>query len=140
MGFIKYVLSCFKNKEAQQKTPNTISSIIWEVGFNLTEEQMKQCRFKAFYEPIPELTVESIGGIPNVGEYLTFKHLIGTDKYGLEDFLFVRIKITRVERVVAGEASSFYADISGDVVTIHDRSYAKILDLENNAKHVTLVR
>ena len=42
------------------------------------------------------------------------------------------MKIRRVERVVAGEASSFYADIYGDVVTLHDRSYAKLLDLEEN--------
>ena len=38
----------------------------------------------------------------------------------------------RVERVVAGEVSSFYADIYGDIVTLHDRSYAKLLDLEEN--------
>ena len=135
MSFIEHVLSYFgyfKIKEEKQETPNVISNMIWGVGFNLTEEQMKQCRFKAFYEPIPELTVESIGGIPNVGEYLTFKYSLGIDNYGFEDFLFVRIKITRVERVVAGEASSFYADIYGDVVTLHDRSYAKLLDLEEN--------
>lgn len=100
--------------------------MIWGVGFNLTKEQRKKYKFKPFYASIPELTVESIGGIPNVGEYLTFKYSLGTDNYGFEDFLFVRIKITRVERVVAGEASSFYADIYGDVVTLHDRSYAKL--------------
>ena len=58
--------------------------------------------------------------------------MLGTDKYGLEDFIFIRIKITRVERVVVGEVSSFYVDICGDVVSIHDRSYAKLLDLEEN--------
>ena len=135
MSFIEHILSYFgyfKIKEEKQKAPNTISSIIWGVGFNLTEEQIKKCKFKPFYTSIPKLTVESIGGIPNVGEYLTFKYLLGTDNYGLEDFIFVRIKITRVERVVVGEVSSFYADICGDVVSIHDRSYAKLLDLEEN--------
>ena len=58
---------------------------------------------------------------------MTFKYSLGIDNYGLEDFLFVRIKITRVERVVAGKASNFYVDICGDVVTLHDRSYAKIM-------------
>lgn len=135
MSFIEHILSYFgyfKTKEEKQEAPNTISSIIWGVGFNLTEEQIKKCKFKPFYTSIPELTVESIGGIPNVGEYLTFKYLLGTDNYGLEDFIFVRIKITRVERVVVGEVSSFYADICGDVVSIHDRSYAKLLDLEEH--------
>ena len=133
MSFIERILFKFFNiKEEKQETPNTISKIIWEVGFNLTEEQRKKSRFTPFYSTIPELTVESIGGIPNVGEYLTFKYSLGIDNYGFEDFLFVRIKITRVERVVAGEASSFYADIYGDVVTLHDRSYAKLLDLEEN--------
>lgn len=135
MSFIEHILSYFgyfKIKEEKQEVPNTISSIIWGVGFNLTEEQIKKYKFKPFYTSIPELTVESIGGIPNVGEYLTFKYLFGTDKYGLEDFIFVRIKITRVERVVVGEVSSFYVDICGDVVSIHDRNYAKLLDLEEN--------
>ena len=135
MSFIEHILSYFgyfKIKEEKQETPNAISNIIWGVGFNLTEEQRKKYKFKPFYTSIPELTVESIGGIPNVGEYLTFKYSLGIDNYGFEDFLFVRIKITRVERVVAGEASSFYADIYGDVVTLHDRSYAKLLDLEEN--------
>ena len=135
MSFIERILFKYFNiKEDKQETPNTISKIIWEVGFNLTEEQRKKSRFTPFYSTIPELTVESIGGIPNVGEYLTFKYLLGTDNYGLEDFIFVRIKITRVERVVVGEVSSFYADICGDVVSIHDRSYAKLLDLEETIK------
>ena len=58
---------------------------------------------------------------------MTFKYSLGIDNYGMEDFLFVRIKITRVERVVTGKASNFYADICGDVVTLHDRSYAKLM-------------
>ena len=29
-------------KEEKQETPNTIPKIIWEVGFNLTEEQRKK--------------------------------------------------------------------------------------------------
>lgn len=135
MNFIEHILSYFgyfNIKENLQETQNTISNIIWNVGFNLTEEEIKACKFKPFYKSIPELTVESIGGIPNVGEYLTFKYSLGIDNYGLEDFLFVRIKITSVERVLAGEVSSFYADICGDVVSIHDRSYAKLLDLEEN--------
>ena len=136
MNFIDYILSYFGyfkfNVEKKEKQ-STISNIIWGVGFNLTEEQRKTYKFKPFYTSIPELTVESIGGIPTVGEYLTFKYLLGKDYYGLEDFLFVRIKITRVERVLAGEVPSFYADICGDVVSIHDRSYAKLLDLEENS-------
>ena len=32
---------------------------------------------------------------------------------------------------LGGKISSFYIDICGDVVTIHDRGYAKLLDLEN---------
>ena len=133
MSFIERILFKFFNiKEEKQETPNTISKIIWEVGFNLTEEQRKKSRFTPFYSSIPELTVESIGGIPNVGEYLTFKYSLGIDNYGMEDFLFVRIKITRVERVVAGKASNFYADICGDVATLHDRSYAKLLKLQEN--------
>ena len=133
MSFIERILFKFFNiKEENQETPNTISKIIWEVGFNLTEEQRKKSRFTPFYSTIPELTVESIGGIPNVGEYLTFKYMLGIDGNGYDNFLFVRIKITRVERVVFGEASSFYVDICGDVVSIHDRSYAKLLDLEEN--------
>ena len=135
MNFIEHILSYFgyfKVKENLQETQNTISNIIWNVGFNLTEEEIKTCKFKPFYKSIPELTVESIGCIPNVGEYLTFKYSLGIDNYGLEDFLFVRIKITSVERVLAGEVSSFYVDICGDVVSIHDRSYAKLLDLEEN--------
>ena len=135
MNFIDYILSYFGyfkfNVEKKEKQ-STISNIIWGVGFNLTEEQRKTYKFTPFYTSIPELTVESIGGIPAVGEYLTFKYSLGKDNYGLEDFLFVRIKITRVERVLAGEVSSFYADICGDVVSIHDRSYAKLLDLEEN--------
>lgn len=135
MNFIDYILSYFGyfkfNTEKKEKQ-STISNIIWGVGFNLTEEQRKTYKFTPFYTSIPELTVESIGGIPTVGEYLTFKYLLGKDNYGLEDFLFVRIKITRVERVLAGEVPSFYADICGDVVSIHDRSYAKLLDLEEN--------
>lgn len=135
MNFIDYILSYFGyfkfNVEKKEKQ-STISNIIWGVGFNLTEEQRKTYKFTPFYTSIPELTVESIGGIPTVGEYLTFKYLLGKDNYGLEDFLFVRIKITRVERVLAGEVPSFYADICGDVVSIHDRSYAKLLDLEEN--------
>lgn len=135
MNFIEHILSYFgyfNIKENLQETQNTISNIIWNVGFNLTEEEIKVCKFKPFYKSIPELTVESIGGIPNVGEYLTFKYSLGIDNYGLEDFLFVRIKITSVERVLAGEESSFYVDICGDVVSIHDRSYSKLLDLEEN--------
>lgn len=135
MNFIDYILSYFgyfKFNEEKKEKQSTISNIIWGVGFNLTEEQRKTYKFKPFYTSIPELTVESIGGIPTVGEYLTFKYLLGKDNYGLEDFLFVRIKITRVERVLAGEVPSFYADICGDVVSIHDRSYAKLLDLEEN--------
>lgn len=135
MNFIDYILSYFgyfKFNEEKKEKQSTISNIIWGVGFNLTEEQRKTYKFTPFYTSIPELTVESIGGIPTVGEYLTFKYLLGKDNYGLEDFLFVRIKITRVERVLAGEVPSFYADICGDVVSIHDRSYAKLLDLEEN--------
>lgn len=135
MNFIDYILSYFgyfKFNEEKKEKQSTISNIIWGVGFNLTEEQRKTYKFTPFYTSIPELTVESIGGIPIVGEYLTFKYLLGKDNYGLEDFLFVRIKITRVERVLAGEVPSFYADICGDVVSIHDRSYAKLLDLEEN--------
>lgn len=133
MSFIERILSYFgyfKTKEKKQEIPNTISKIIWGIGFNLTEEQRKICAFKPFYASIPGLTVESIGGIPNVGEYLTFKYSVGTDNWGLEDFIFVRIKITRVERVLAGESSSFYVDISGDVISLHNRTYAKLLDLE----------
>ena len=90
MSFIERILFKFFNiKEEKQETPNTISKIIWEVGFNLTEEQRKKSRFTPFYSSIPELTVESIGGIPNVGEYLTFKYSLGIDNYGMEDFLFV---------------------------------------------------
>ncbi len=135
MNFIDYILSYFgyfKFHSEKKEKQSTISNIIWGVGFNLTEEQRKTYKFTPFYTSIPELTVESIGGIPTVGEYLTFKYLLGKDNYGLEDFLFVRIKITRVERVLAGEVQSFYADICGDVVSIHDRSYAKLLDLEEN--------
>ena len=135
MNFIEHILSYFwyfKNKEDKKEIPNTISNIIWKVGFNLTEEQRKKYKFKPFYTSIPELTVESIGGIPNVGEYLTFKYMFGVDEKGYDNFLFVRIKITHVERVLAGEISSFYIDICGDVVSIHDRSYAKLLDLEEN--------
>lgn len=135
MNFIDYILSYFgyfKFNEEKKEKQSTISNIIWGVGFNLTEEQRKTYKFTPFYTSIPELTVESIGGIPTIGEYLTFKYLLGKDNYGLEDFLFVRIKITRVERVLAGEVPSFYADICGDVVSIHDRSYAKLLDLEEN--------
>ena len=133
MSFIERILSYFgyfKTKEKKQEIPNTISKIIWGIGFNLTEEQRKIYTFKPFYASIPGLTVESIGGIPNVGEYLTFKYYIGRDNWGLEDFIFVRIKITRVERVLAGESSTFYVDISGDVVSLHNRTYAKLLDLE----------
>ena len=135
MGFIDNVLNYFgyfRNKKDKQKTTNTVSNIIWEVGFNLTEEQRRKYNFRPFYTSIPKLTVESIGGIPNVGEYLTFKYMLGIDGNGYDNFLFVRIKITRVERVLAGEISSFYVDICGDVVSIHDRSYAKLLDLEEN--------
>ena len=135
MSFIEHILSYFgyfKIKEEKQETPNAISNIIWEVGFNLTEEQRRKYNFRPFYTSIPKLTVESIGGIPNVGEYLTFKYILGIDGNGYDNFLFVRIKITRVERVLAGEISSFYVDICGDVVSIHDRSYAKLLDLEEN--------
>ena len=133
MCFIEHILSYFGYFKIKEKeTPNTISNIIWGIGFNLTEEQRKKYKFKPFYMSIPELTVESIGGIPNVGEYLTFKYMLGIDGNGYDNFLFVRIKITRVERVVFGEASSFYVDICGDVVSIHDRSYAKLLDLEEN--------
>ena len=92
MSFIEHVLSYFgyfKIKEEKQETPNVISNMIWGVGFNLTEEQRKKYKFKPFYTSIPELTVESIGGIPNVGEYLTFKYSLGVDNYGFEDFLFV---------------------------------------------------
>ena len=135
MGFIDNIFNYFgyfRNKKDKQKTTNTVSNIIWEVGFNLTEDQRRKYNFRPFYTSIPKLTVESIGGIPNVGEYLTFKYMLGIDGNGYDNFLFVRIKITRVERVVAGEASSFCADIYGDVVTLHDRSYAKLLDLEEN--------
>lgn len=135
MGFIDNIFNYFgyfRNKKDKQKTINTVLNIIWEVGFNLTEEQRRKYNFRPFYTSIPKLTVESIGGIPNVGEYLTFKYMLGIDGNGYDNFLFVRIKITRVERVLAGEISSFYVDICGDVVSIHDRSYAKLLDLEEN--------
>lgn len=134
MSLIEHILNhfgYFKTKEEKQEEPKAVSNVIWGVGFNLTQEQMKKCKFKPFYQIIPELTVESMGGVPNVGEYLTFKYTLGTDKNGLEDFLFVRIKIRRVEMVLGGKISSFYVDICGDVVTIHDRGYAKLLDLEN---------
>ena len=43
MSFIERILFKFFNiKEEKQETPNTISKIIWEVGFNLTEEQRKK--------------------------------------------------------------------------------------------------
>ena len=135
MSFIDNIFNYFgyfRNKKDKQKTTNTVSNIIWEVGFNLTEDQRRKYNFRPFYTSIPKLTVESIGGIPNVGEYLTFKYMLGIDGNGYDNFLFVRIKITRVERVLAGEISSFYVDICGDVVSIHDRSYAKLLDLEEN--------
>ena len=133
MSFIEHILSYFGYfKTKEKEIPNTISNIIWGIGFNLTEEQRKKYNFKPFYTSIPKLTVESIGGIPNVGEYLTFKYMLGIDGNGYDNFLFVRIKITRVERVVFGEVSNFYIDICGDVVSIHDRSYAKLLDLEEN--------
>ena len=135
MGFIDNIFNYFgyfRNKKDKQKTINTVLNIIWEVGFNLTEEQRRKYNFRPLYTSIPKLTVESIGGIPNVGEYLTFKYMLGIDGNGYDNFLFVRIKITRVERVLAGEISSFYVDICGDVVSIHDRSYAKLLDLEEN--------
>ena len=133
MNFIEHILSYFGYFKIKEKeTPNIISNIIWGIGFNLTEEQRKKYNFKPFYTSIPKLTVESIGGIPNVGEYLTFKYMLGIDENGYDNFLFVRIKITRVEKVVFGEVSSFYVDICGDVVSIHDRSYAKLLDLEEN--------
>ena len=107
MSFIEHILSYFGYfKTKEKEIPNTISNIIWGIGFNLTEEQRRKYNFRPFYTSIPKLTVESIGGIPNVGEYLTFKYMLGIDGHGYDNFLFVRIKITRVERVVFGEASN----------------------------------